>query len=93
MDIMNLLKNFLSNGNAQALLPVLNLLRENSFDIKRTLNSLTPETLAPIIQSFAPISNPREKPDNAYFNGVAPIANVADKEIVYALNRYVNAEI
>ena len=52
MDILNLLKNLLSGADAEKIAPVINLLRENSFDIKKVLQNLTPETLMPIIRSF-----------------------------------------
>lgn len=94
MDILTWLKNLSSSGNLQAVLPVINLLRENSFDLKRTLNSLTPETLAPIIQAFIENNNAVSEPASftAEPVGVTPIANVADKEIVYILNRYLSSE-
>ena len=90
MDIVNLLKNFLSNDNAQAILPLINLLKNNSFDLKRTLNALTPETLSKILETFLKNGANTQKSYTApKTNGVAPIANIADSEIVYALNRYV----
>lgn len=92
MDILSLIKNFLSDKNTQAILPLINLLRENSFDLKRTINSLSPETLSPILETF--IQNGGNN-QNFYAdttaNGVTAIANVADSEIVYALNKYLNA--
>ena len=94
MDIWNWLKNLSSSGELQALLPLVNLLRENSFDIKRVLENLTPETLAPIIKALSE----RKVADNTPVSfsaepaGVTPIANVADKEIVYVLNRYLSSE-
>lgn len=94
MDISTWLKNLLSSGNLQTLLPILNLLRENSFDVKKALNNLTPETLAPIIKALS--ENNRPTATQSSFTaepvGVTPIANVADKEIVYILNRYLSSE-
>lgn len=93
MDITETLKNFLSGGNAQAIIPIINLLRENSFDVKKTLGSLTPEILSPIVENFFKNDDTKESvnPARNAAQGVAPIANIADKEIVYALNRYVSA--
>ena len=94
MDILTWLKNLSQSGELQTLLPVLNLLRENSFDLKRTLNNLTPETLMPIISALS--QSKGENQPTASFTaenvGVTPIANVADKEIVYVLNRYLSSE-
>ena len=95
MDIISAIKNLLSSNGVQTLLPIFNLLKENSFDIKRVLNNLTPETLAPVLKMLA--ENNANKPVSVFNNdsavGVTPIANVADKDIVYALNRYLNSDI
>lgn len=94
MDIMNMLKNLVLGANAQEFAPVINLLRENSFDIKRTLNALSPETLAPILKTLFLNTAGSGKEQNGFPEnvGVAAIANVADKEIVYSLNRYLSSE-
>ena len=92
MDILNLIKIFLSNENAQKILPIINLLRDNSFDLKKTFAALSPDTLSPILETF--IKNGANNQDfyaETPQNGVTPIANVADSEIVYALNKYLNA--
>ena len=95
MDISDIIKNLLSNFNADKLLPIINLLRENSFDLKKVAQSLTPEMIIPIVQSFQSAQSKASGSGenfSAQKNGVAAIANVADKEIVYCLNRYLNAE-
>ena len=96
MDIIRLLKNLLSNESVEALVPILELLRENSFDLKRTLNAVTPEKLAPVLEKLFQSginSGVNNYNSNPTFNagGVTPIANLADSEIVYALNRYIGA--
>ncbi len=94
MDIVTWLKNLSSSGNLQAILPVINLLRENAFDLKRVMANLSPETLAPIIKAFTENGETVSTPVSftAEPVGVTPIANVADKEIVYILNRYLSSE-
>lgn len=96
MDIVGLIKNFLSNENVEAIVPIIELLRDNGFDLKRTLTSLTPEKLASVFEKLfqtgvnSGVNNGNvNKPFNA--GGVTPIAQVADSEIVYALNRYIGA--
>lgn len=91
MEISDILKNFVSENNLSALLPILKLLGENSFDIKKTLGGITPETLIKLSGELLK-ENP---PKTAYKTekiGVSPIANIADKDIVYTLNRYISAE-
>ena len=93
MDIAEFLKNFTDGKNAQTIARLFDFLRENSFDIKKILGAITPETLLSAFKYFdtfgkaTPSGNPA-----AFANGVAPVANVADKEIVYALNRYLNSD-
>lgn len=97
MDISDTIKNLFSGLNADAVLPIINLLRENSFDIKKVAQNLTPEKIIPIVQSLA-ASKDGASPKSDTFSASAPqtgtlaIANVADKEIVYCLNRYLSTE-
>ncbi|MBQ9735003.1 MAG: hypothetical protein IJV95_03990 [Clostridia bacterium] len=89
---MNLLTN---NQNLGVLAPILNALKENSFDIKKTLSSINPEILAPLIKQFfenAQNNNPTDTVGQFYY-GLEPIKNVADKDIVYTLNKYLGEPI
>ncbi len=90
MDLLQILSEFLGkNTGAGAWKPVFDLLKENSFDIRRTLSSLTPEKAAPIIKAFlSSRPEPGKNSGAAPAYGTAPISNIADKDIVYALNRY-----
>ena len=91
MEIPDILKNFLADKNLSALLPVIKLLSENSFDIKKAISGITPEML----MNFSGELLKNSAPETSYKvekNGVSPIANIADKDIVYTLNRYINAE-
>ena len=67
---------------------IIKLLKDNSFDLKKVLKELKPETVAPIIKQFlnsAPAAKTSASaPEKSY--GIAPIARVADKDIVYTLN-------
>lgn len=91
MEIPDIVKNFLSNNNLSALLPVIKALSDNSFDVKKTLSGITPETLMKVFGEF--MNSPPPAPSiGIEKNGVSPIANIADKDIVYTLNRYINAE-
>jgi hypothetical protein len=63
-------------------------LKDNSFDIKKVINSLNPEILEPIIKEFtnAKKTNPTETV--GFGEGLKPIAAFADKDVVYTLNKY-----
>lgn len=90
MDVLEVLKNLIPDANA--LMPVINLLRENSFDLKKTVQNLTPEKLASIIGPLSESAARTAPQTSCRANGVAPIASVADKEIIYTLNRYLSTE-
>lgn len=95
MDITEIIKNLFSGTNAETVLPIINLLRENSFDLKKVAQNLTPEKIIPVVQAFAAAKNASDEknaPFQAEKGGVLTIANIADKEIVYCLNRYLSAE-
>ena len=92
MEIPDILKNFLSKNNLSALIPVIQLLGENSFDIKKAISSITPETLMNLSGEFLKNNTPENASFKTEKNGVSPIANIADKDIVYTLNRYISAE-
>ena len=91
MEILQFLTSFFQNNqNLKLITPIIEILRQNNFDIKRALSSLTPEMIKPIIEQFSAVmsSAPNNlKQDN---QGLAPISNIADKDIVYALNRYLS---
>ena len=61
-------------------------LQSNSFDLQSFLD-LKLESLAPLIKTFfGNAKNPSEVPD-----GLSPVADIADRDIVYALNKYLAA--
>lgn len=92
MEISDIIKNLMSNNNLSALVPVINLLRENSFDIKKTVSGITPETLIKLGGELLKNGAPEPTFHETEKNGVSPIANIADKDIVYILNRYISGE-
>ncbi|MBE5749513.1 MAG: hypothetical protein E7346_01420 [Clostridiales bacterium] len=90
MEILQVLLSLFLNGeNGGAFAPVIKRLANNSFDLKKTLLSLTPEEVEPIIKEFMKFSD-KKSPTNGYSPsvGLDPIAMIADKEIVYTLNKY-----
>ena len=90
MDILNLLTSYLSNGNLQKLTPLIQLLAKNSFDIKKTISSLSIEDIAPLVSAF--LSQNETSPQNVRGEDVSlktePIKTFCSYEIVERLNRY-----
>lgn len=90
MEILQLLTSFLSNNqNLKVLAPIIEILRANNFDIKKALSSLTPEMIKPIIEQFSLMQNSKQSFDGQV-QGLTPISNIADKDIVYSLNKYLS---
>ena len=92
MEILDIIKNLASNGGLSALIPVINALKDNSFDLQKTLNNIAPETLAKLGGELIKSAESSQTFNEVKKNGVSPIANIADKDIVYTLNRYISAE-
>ncbi len=91
MEILQfLLSSFLEQKNLKKFLPIFELLKENSFDIKTTVKNLNVQTVAPIIKEFINFNNNdnlhKEKNENYY--GTSPIIDIADKNIIWTLNRH-----
>lgn len=92
MEILQfLLSFFVKEYGGEGLQAILKLLQDNSFDLKKVLSNLNPQSIAPIIGSFmksntnfkSSPSNDEEKPC-----GLTPIERFADKRIVNCLNGY-----
>lgn len=94
MEILQfLLSFFMSEMGGGKLEPVLKALKENNFDIKSLLKNLNPEIIAPIIKDFMS-KNEQNRPSGAHGRsvGLSPVAGIADKDIVYTLNKYFYTE-
>ncbi len=90
MEILQfLLSNFLGD-KANLIKPIIDILQKNNYDISKSIFSLTPETLAPIVSAFTSAMQNTARPTGNVGRavGTAPIAKIADKEIVYTLNKY-----
>ncbi len=91
MDLLQFILSLLGNDKIINLFsPIIERLRQNSFDFKKTLASLDPETLKPIIEEFMQSINNRPAQSAERTNGLKPISNIADKDIVYVLNKYLS---
>lgn len=94
MEILqNLLSFFINEYDGGKFKPLFELLKNNSFDIKKALHHLNLDAIAPLIQEFLKHGNSDNKNNfssQTYSQGVGlnPIAKIADKDIVYTLNQY-----
>lgn len=94
---MNLLQIFLSllknNKSLEQFLPLLSILQQNNFDLQKTLASIDPKALQPLITS---LMNFFENKSPTYSvgqeNALSPISDIADKDIIYSLNKYLSQD-
>ena len=89
MEILQfLISFFLKEYSLENLLPLFNCLKENSFDLKKTVGNLNLETVLPVVTAFVERGQ-KETPrhsDGGF--GVKPIENFADLTVVRILNEY-----
>lgn len=88
MELLQFLLSFLLGDGGKKFSPLLERFMKNGFNIKDLLSSLSLDTLAPIIQAFMGMQNKSPTQNVGQYFGLNPIANIADKEIVYTLNKY-----
>ncbi len=96
MEILKtLLSFFIKEEKFKNFAPVLELLSKNDFDLAKTLKNLNLDAVAPIIRAFMENFSGANAQKNSPpdFSGgdvshLNPIANLADKEIIYTLNKY-----
>ncbi len=95
MDLLQILISFLNNLNTNSdLSPLIDLFKNNSFDLKKVLSNFSLETVTPIIKEFLRNFNQTKNPTDCSVGQdfkLEPIAFIADKDVVYTLNRYFNS--
>ena len=88
--LLFLISFFLKEYGGEKILPLFELLKKNSFDLKKSIANLNPEVLLLIANFF--IENFGKKKSSHYdINenfGLAPIKNFADKRITSCLSSY-----
>ena len=72
----------------QIIKDVFSLLKQNDFDLKKTILTLDPKTIEPIVEQLFKNINNRPTETDGRYEGLTPISNVADKDIIYCLNKY-----
>lgn len=91
MDIEYILNNFLKGDMKDKISPVLEMLAKNNFDISKVIKNLDVTTVAPLLGSLFEAFSARKgaaQTAQAAANPLAPISSVADRDIIYSLNRY-----
>ena len=93
MEILQFLLSFLlKEYGGEKLAPLINAFKDGNFNIQNLLSCLTPEMIAPILKFFTGDQNNKPCPQNfsGQGYGLNPIAQIADKDIVYTLNKYLS---
>ena len=92
MEIIKALLSFILGDGAETLTPLLDALKENSFDLIKFLNNVDPEKIAPVFNEFFGAKEPASD-----FNATSPeklsaIEKIADEKIVATLNEYFESD-
>ena len=91
MEIIKALLSFILGDKAESLSPILDGLKENSFDLVKFLGNLDLEKIAPVIKEFLGTENSSAPNFDAGFppqNKLSAIEKIADEKIVATLNEY-----
>lgn len=84
MEILRFLLSFLlKEYGGDDLGRILQALNSGEFDLKTFLDGIKIESLAPILKNIFGAKNPSEVSD-----GLSPVLDIADKDIIDALNCY-----
>lgn len=91
MELIKILLSILGNDKIkQTILPLFSHLQNNDFDLKKAIECLTPEIVSPLISTFSELfteQNKSPKEPSITPSGILPISNIADKDIIYNLNK------
>jgi hypothetical protein len=92
MDLLQLITSlFGGNVDFSAFLPLINMLKSGNFDFNSILTLLQNEKILPIIKNFFNSFNNKSPTETVgQISGLSPIASIADKDIVFVLNRYLS---
>ena len=91
MEILQLLSKLLYVEELKKFKPFFELFKDGSFSLSKILQNLTPESVEPIINAFMGQQKNRTESVRQNF-GLAPISKIADKEVVYCLNKYLSCD-
>ena len=89
MEILQFILNFfLKEYGGEELKEVFNSLLKNGFDLKKTLSSITPDKIIPIIGAF--LNKQTKSPTDTVGQDykLQPVSNIADGQILSLLEGY-----
>lgn len=95
MEILQFLLSYvLKESNLSAIAPLIDKLKENNFDLKKVISNLNPQTILPLISAFmqGTAQNKNPSPSRCEEEGLRPLNDFADKQIVECLNSYFSRE-
>lgn len=90
MEILQFLLSFFSDqNNFDKFSGLINAFKENSFDLNSVLKNIDLKSVLPIIKELL-FGMQNKSPTDlvGQGEGLTPIANIADKDIVFVLNKY-----
>ena len=91
MEILQFLISLLKdNESMQKFAPIIQVLQQNNFDLKSVFSSLNPQVLAPFLQQFMQYMQKESPTDFVGQNALSPISDIADKDIIFSLNKYLS---
>ncbi len=90
MEILQFLLSFFSDqSNLDKFSGLINAFKENSFDLNSVLKNIDLKSVLPFIKDlFLGMQNKSPTDVVGQGEGLTPIANIADKDIVFVLNKY-----
>lgn len=86
MEILQLLSSLIGEDNVKAIKPLFELLKNNDFNLFSVIKNLTPETLSPFLKFFSQNESRTNFVRQDF--GLTPILSIADNDILYNLNKY-----
>ena len=92
MEIIKALLSFILGDGAETLTPLLDALKENSFDLIKFLNNVDPEKIAPVFSEFFGAKDPATNFDAPPPEKLSAIEKIADEKIVATLNEYFESD-
>lgn len=91
MEILQFLLSFLSKGLGEDFSGLFNHLKNNDFNLKKVLQNIDLSVVLPLIEKFILNGQKNTRSENFQERNIAglnPIAQIADKDIIYSLNKY-----
>ena len=93
MDVLQyILQLFSGNETLKKFAPVLELALNNGFDFKKMLQNLDVNAILPLLSAFFTPPAQTASAEVSAEQPLAAISSVADKDIIYCLNRYIVTE-